>query len=321
MITFGELSILLNKAQRDAGLYYVGIFVKDTEIISKTSSRSSKLSSYFGRLIERSLELNNIIPNFKEEFLFSEGKDFSLFVYYVDDETSIGMIHIGKPNFSLLKITATDLAKEITKYIPNIKEIYKEKSPTTQIEATVSDEEFASPYREDSQFSTNDILELEEVLSSKEDKESKEKQDVFAPEVSEPSLEDILKAETKEDAKDSQVDIPSLEDILIDKIQQQDVAQDTGMQPQFLDKTSEIESGDEIQNYDKIIEKISKEFVRIIGPFGLYIFKKKKEQFFKDKSLNKFELLKFIQTLSEEITVESRKQEFIEKAKSLLLNI
>lgn len=301
-----DLNTLLNKAQKDAGLYYIGIFVKGIEIISKTSTRSANLSLHFGRLIERSLELNEIIPTFKEEFLFSEGRDFSLFVYYIDGEVSIGIIHIGKPNFSLLKITAVDLSKEIAKHIPYIKQLYQEKLGLQQnqtLDKTSKENEFIAHYPEDFQI-PEDISEIESVITLQSKEYEKERDFTLRedtkgqPEVGTPSLEDILSYESKED-----VQTPSFEEIIQSGID------------------GDITDNDNIENYEEIVEKINREFVREIGPFGLYIFKKKREQFFKDRSFNKFEILKFIQILSEEISIESKRQEFIERAKSFLLDI
>jgi hypothetical protein len=114
------LEDLLNKPFNDIKPYYIGIFVKGNVVVSKYIKKSEKLEEYFSRMVERSLEINDAIKNFNAEFLFSEGKDFSIMIYYITTEIAIGIIHIGKPNFSLLKITAQDLARELK----NMKKIY-----------------------------------------------------------------------------------------------------------------------------------------------------------------------------------------------------
>ncbi|MCX7738514.1 MAG: hypothetical protein N2Z80_03770 [Hydrogenothermaceae bacterium] len=312
---------LLNKAQRDAGLYYVGIFFKDVEIASKTSSRSTKLPLTFGRLIERSLELNDILPNFREEFLFSEGKDYSLFVYYVNNEISIGMIHIGKPNFSLLKVTASDLSRSIRPYLQNIKEIYEEKLKTLpqqkekplprgdleeekvkkQPEQVVVDKTFYSNYPE--KLEVEKISELESILQSTPEK----KEEIVIP-----SIEDILKDnKTSENVEDvlikeepkitTEFKHPSLEELIL--------------APEDYQPSEQV-----LENFEEFMNKIKVEFIREIGPFGNFLFKKKREEFFKNKAINKFEILKFIQALSEEITIYERRQKFVENARSFLLN-
>jgi predicted regulator of Ras-like GTPase activity (Roadblock/LC7/MglB family) len=110
------LTNLLNKPFNDIKPYYIGIFVKGKTVASKYIKKSEKLEDLFSRMAERSLEINTAIKNFNAEFLFSEGKDFSIIIYYITTEIAIGIIHIEKSNFSLLKITAKDLARELKKY-------------------------------------------------------------------------------------------------------------------------------------------------------------------------------------------------------------
>ena len=110
------LANLLNKPFNDIKPYYIGIFVKGKTVASKYIKKSEKLEDLFSRMAEHSLEINTAIKNFNAEFLFSEGKDFSIIIYYIATEIAIGIIHIEKSNFSLLKITAKDLARELKKY-------------------------------------------------------------------------------------------------------------------------------------------------------------------------------------------------------------
>ncbi|MCX7760304.1 MAG: hypothetical protein N2Z81_03880 [Hydrogenothermaceae bacterium] len=307
-----ELLDLINKAYRDANLYYIGIFIKNKEIVSRTSSKSDKLSISFGRLIERSLELNEILPNFKEEFLFSEGKDYSLFVYYVEEELSIGMIHIGKPNFSMLKIVGLDLAKEIKKYKDQLKEIYLQEVQTITIKEETSEEatqvkQEVFKQDENRDFFKDEINELEKVLSFKE-YELKE-------DITQPSLEDILTTQKEEELS---YEPPPLEEILTAKTEEEKL-EPPSLEQIISDRGSVSE--DSLINTEEILEKIKNEFVREIGPFGMLLFKKKKEEYFKTRNVTKFEILKFIQLLAEEISVEKRRNEFIENAKSLLINL
>lgn len=270
-----NIKSLLDKAFWQASLYYVGVFYRDTELISKTSSRSKNLSSYFGRLIARSLELNDILPNFKEEFLFSEGKDYSLFVYYINRDVSVGMIHIGKPNFSLLKVTALDLAKSLQPFVDYIEELYAQKVPQ-QPDKTDS----LPVYNTD--FNLEHTLEPQTQTTTEEEKQESYEELNFEP----PSLEELFQKEMVEDLAET---FPEEEEA--------------------------------VEGLEEIIEKINLEFVREIGPFGKFLFKKKKDEFFKGKPVTKFDLLKFVNLLSEEITVQQRKEEFLERVKSHLLNL
>lgn len=313
---------LLDKAKKDASLYYIGLFFKDKELLSKTSSRSEHLSTKFGRLIERSLELNDIIPKFKEEFLFSEGKDYSLFVYYLNESLSIGMIHLGKPNFSLLKITAHDLYTKLSGFIPLLSELYNQKYPehvetseTGKDKDMFKDDVFASKYPEE--FQPDSVAELEVVLKTEKNPsvEKSVQQDAGIPSVEEPkSLETSLQS----------IDVPSLEEVLKGGSEEAVRSLDSSEKApsDVYEESPDIEEGlITDKDFNKILEMVKLEFLKAIGPFGAFLFKKKKEEFFTGNSATKFEILKFINLLSEEINTPQRKQEFIDNAKSYLLNM
>jgi hypothetical protein len=61
------------------------------------------------------------------------------------------------------------------------------------------------------------------------------------------------------------------------------------------------QSEESLSDIDNILNEIEKEFIKIVGPFGKYIFKKRKEKFFKKDNANKFSVLIFVQSLVEEI--------------------
>ncbi|MBX0310963.1 MAG: hypothetical protein JHC31_04060, partial [Sulfurihydrogenibium sp.] len=84
---------------------------------------------------------------------------------------------------------------------------------------------------------------------------------------------------------------------------------------------SENNLSDIDSDIDNILNKIEKEFVRIVGPFGKYIFKKRKEEFFKKDNITKFSVLKFIHSLAEEIPEIKKRDLFIENTKNFLLNL
>lgn len=302
-----EIKSLIDKAVWQASLYYVGIFYRDTELISMTSSRSKKLSSSFGRLIERSLELSRILPNFKEEFLFSEGKDYSLFVYYINQDISIGMIHIGKPNFSLLKVTSSDLAKSLQPYLSFLSDMYNQKVKHQADADLVEAEKPTEPPKNTGLKSAdNQGPNLKTEISTPTEKSSEDRKATEKfPEVQ--KIEDVSK-EAFEKLEEFEFNAPSLEEIF-----QQDLVEDLS---QVQD-----ESEGALENFEDIIDKISIEFIKEIGPFGKFLFKKKKEEFFKGKAITKLDLLKFVNLLSEEISIPHRKEEFLEKAKSHLINL
>jgi hypothetical protein len=378
------LENLLNKPFNDIEPYYIGIFVKEKVIVSKYIKKSEKLEDYFSRMVERSLEINTAIKNFSAEFLFSGGKDFSIMIYYTTAEIAIGIIHIGKPNFSLLKITAQDLAKELKKYEKDILLYYEEYLKPTE-------EQFNSEEKENYQTNIDKSEKVltsqaegniqkkinipEDILKPTEDtsKAYEPKEDIsgkkfnkirrfftslkmtnkitlfpnayysrflrhpkgispkdlllnslnsikitnFSPKVSKaykpkendtienkpPSLEEILSMESYTE-KEPVAAVPSISEILKPNLPEEN----------NLPKNN-------LSDIDNILNKIEKEFIGIVGPFGKYIFKKNKEEFLKKDNITKFSVLKFIHSLAEEIPEIKKRDLFIENAKSFLLNM
>lgn len=289
-----KIEDFLESARRNASLYYIGIFFKDKELISKTSSRSKYLAVNLGRLINRSSELNQVLPNFKREFLFSEGKDYSLFVYYLDENISIGMIHLGRPNFSLLKVTALELSSQLINYLPLLTDFYNQKY-LTSIDNSVQQE----PQQEE---------------------ENVEDKIIFS--VNYPEHFQIENIETKSEYLEDKfdTDVPSLNDILMENNHdgseaKKEIEQESS---RIVEKSENVLSTDEL---DRVLSNIKTEFVRAIGPFGSFLFNKKKEKFLNNDFYTKYDILKFINILSEDISVSQRKRVFLENAKSYLINI
>jgi hypothetical protein len=358
------LENLLNKPFNDIEPYYIGIFVKGKAIVSKYIKKSEKLEDYLSRMIECSLGINAAIKNFSAEFLFLGGKDFSIVIYYTTTEIAIGIIHIGKPNFSLLKITAQDIAKELKKYEkdlllyyeeylkpteeqlnPEKKENYQtdtyesEKILTGQAEENIQKkinipEDILKPTEDTSKaykpkentsgekfnkvrrfFASLRMTNKKELLlnsikitnfSSKVLKAYKPKENDIT-ENKPPSLEKNLSMESYTE-KEPIVPVPSINEISKPNLPKEDNLPENNL--------SDIDS-----DIDSILNKIEKEFVGIVGPFGKYIFKKNKEEFLKKDNITKFLVLKFIHSLAEEIPEIKKRDLFIENAKKFLSNL
>jgi hypothetical protein len=300
------LENLLNKPFDDIKPYYIGIFVKGKVIVSKYIKKSEKLEDYFSRMVERSLEINTAIKNFNAEFLFSEGKDFSIMIYYITTEIAIGIIRIGKPNFSLLKITAQDLARELKKYEKDLLLYYEEYLKPTE-------EQLNSEEKENYQ---TDLDELEKVLTGQVEENIQRTVDI--PEGFLKPTEDTSQAYEPKENNIIENKLPSLEEIL----SMESHAEGESVAPSINEilKPNQSEENN-LSDIDNILNEIEKEFIKIIGPFGKYIFKKNKEEFFKKENITKFSVLKFIHSLAEEIPEIKKRDLFIENTKNFLLNL
>jgi hypothetical protein len=308
-----SLENLLNKTFDDIKPYYIGIFVKGKVIVSKYIKKSEKLEDYFSRMVERSLEINDAIKNFNAEFLFSGGKDFSIMIYYTTTEIAIGMILIGKPNFSLLKITAQDFAKELKKYEKDLLLYYEEYLKPTEEQLNIEKKEnYQTDLDELEKVLTGQVEEdiqkkvdiSEDILKSTEDKSQAYKpkeNNIIENKI--PSLEEILSMESYPD-KEPVAPAPSINEILKPNLPEEDNLPENNL-----------------SDIDSILNEIEKEFIKTIGPFGKYIFKKRKEEFFKKDNITKFSVLKFIHSLAEEIPEIKKRDLFVENTKNFLLNI
>jgi valyl-tRNA synthetase len=298
------LENLLNKPFDDIKPYYIGVFVKGKAIVSKYIKKSEKLEGYFSRMVERSLEINDAIKNFNAEFLFSGGKDFSIMIYYTTAEIAIGIIHIGKPNFPLLKITAQDLARELKKYEKDLLLYYEEYLKPVE-------EQVKSEKKENYQINSD---ELEKVLSDKIEESIQQKEDI--PKNTLKSTENA--SQTSKSQKDNIIENkpPSLEEIL----SKESNIEEESVIPSINEILELNRSEEDLSNINIILNEIEKEFIKIIGPFGKYIFKKRKEEFFQKGNITKFSVLKFIHSLAEEIPEFRKRDLFIENTKNFLLN-
>ncbi len=314
---------LLNKTFTDLNLEFIGIFIKGKILTSRHIHKSERLEDYFSRLVEKSLEINEAIKNFNAEFLLSEGKDYAIMVYYLSPDIAIGIIKLGKPNFSLLKVGAQDLAKDLKKYEKDFLDHYEIYLKPKEKEEKQSEEKLIvkskenlkekSKQKEEITYS-EEITELEKVLSSNQEIILKEETKEVDNEI--PNLEDILNVK-EEIGKDntSLNDIPSLEEILL---QNQDIQEELKETKEALEEITHQES---VDNINEILDNIEKEFIKVIGPFGKFIMKRKKEDFFKTYNVTKYSVLKFIHSLAEDIPEAKKRETFIENTKVILLNL
>uniref|UniRef100_UPI00262EC50B hypothetical protein n=1 Tax=Sulfurihydrogenibium sp. TaxID=2053621 RepID=UPI00262EC50B len=108
--------------------------------------------------------------------------------------------------------------------------------------------------------------------------------------------------------------VPTLQDILTEK---GDILSEKEVETQQNISKEEYDT----DYVDKVFNEINTIFIKYIGPFGKFMFNKKKEEYFKTNSYNKFSILKFCHALSEEIPEYKKRELFLEEIKEKLLNI
>jgi hypothetical protein len=274
---------LLEKVFTDIKPYYIGVFVKGKAVASRHIKKSENLEHAFSRMVEYSTNIDDAIKNFKPEFLFSDGEDFSIMIYYATNDVAIGIINLGKSNFSLLKITAQDLAKELKKYKEELLLYYEKHLKAVK--------------EQDNQ--QNDLDELEKVLTN-------QSSEIIVKEPIETTAKESNILEESVD-KDNIV-IPSLEDILSMETQDISIPVDKSPKPPVSN----------LLEIDKILGEIEEEFIKIAGPFGKYVFKNRKNELLKKSNITKSDILEFIQFLSEDMPEIEKRDLFLKNTKNLL---
>ena len=263
------------------------------------------------------------------EYLFTEGKGYAIFLFNAGGNLTIVSLIDGKPNFSLLRLEhdkASQSLDSIKGEIPALLEKLKEEQrqleekekeiseetkpenvaqepsesvltesveeiedsvPVSETEDAQSEKTSEEEHQEEIQLD-EDIKELEEIFS-----EDTSTVDVLEEKEEKENIETQQQIETS--SQEQEEDVPSLEEILL----------------------GEESLGEEVDT--EVIEKIKLKFIEEIGPVGKILFSRvsKKVGIDLEKPYrNKVEEL--INSLAEEIMVESRKEDFLKYCKDLL---
>ncbi|MGC9187856.1 MAG: hypothetical protein ACP5F0_01010 [Sulfurihydrogenibium sp.] len=321
---------LLKKAYTDAKVNYIGLFIKGKVYEYRSTGINERVEKNFSKMIQKSLDINIAIKNFKAEFLFAENKskDFSIFIYYIANDIAIGMLQTGKPNFSLLKVVSSDLAKSIAPLSKQLLEVYE-----TELKG-----------KEESEDQFLEKLPKKDTVNKNQDKVVEEKIDISKIEELEKVLTQDVKIDTKEEKKQvadeiqepveikpDEIKIPDLMEILnLDQTNtQQNETQKEKSEEISIDKQPSLEeilkedSKQDIKNIEipisadieEICSNIRKLYVKYIGPFGNFLLNKRKEEFFKNNPFNRESVLKFCSIIAEDIPDTKRKESFLKEVK------
>jgi predicted regulator of Ras-like GTPase activity (Roadblock/LC7/MglB family) len=115
----------LDKLKKALDADFVGLFYDKYPIIVKTDidpKKTERIEFFLGRLIKRSKEIDEIIKDFNEEYLFIEGKNIAIFIQSINKHLFLVSISSKNTKFSLVRLEH-DLAKK--KLSRDIKEIEK----------------------------------------------------------------------------------------------------------------------------------------------------------------------------------------------------
>jgi len=335
-----RLKELVNQLFINTGASFSGIFIEGKEVISKTIHPDKNLQEIMNLIINKAHQINEFIPDFGEEYVYAEGPDISIFIYFVRPDIAIGSIIEEKPKFALLKFEHSVLSNklkeiqdDIDRYIKGVppaeesKEELKEEpvqeEPEQQVEEQPEFEEIQLESLEQAvpELKETEIEEEKPVEEEKSEITIEDVKDRFAEELEmlerTKEIEEFEKETSFEEEKMQQPEEelikeenPPLEEIL---------KTETEEQPQTIEE--EIEKVSEEQEfYDPdVLNKVREELLKEIGPVGKFLFKKKLKKLNIDENrITRSVLIKLIDELSDDIIDENRKKRFIDRVSAFL---
>ncbi|HHG75119.1 MAG TPA: hypothetical protein ENK22_08735 [Persephonella sp.] len=334
-----KLKELVNQLFINTGASFSGIFIERKKVISKTihPEKAENLQEIIGLIINKAHQINEFIPDFGEEYVYAEGPEISIFIYFVRQDIAIGSIIEEKPKFALLKFEHSVLSNkikeiqdEIDKYILGTPLIEKTEETQETVEETPEEYPEEQPEFEEIQLESLEhaVPQLKEQEEEEELPKEEEKTDITVEDVKDRFAEELEmlektqeldEFEEKQQTQEEQIQYepeqiteenPPLEEILKPAEEEQ---------PQTIEEELEKIS-EEQEFYDPdVLNKIREELLKEIGPVGKFLFKKKLKTLNIDEDrITRNVLVKLIDELSNDIIDEKRKKRFVDRVSAFL---
>ncbi|WP_457639414.1 hypothetical protein [Persephonella sp.] len=340
----------------NVGASFSGVFIDTKPVISKTvyADKKTQLEETLKLIINKAHQINEFLPEFGEEYVYAEGNDVSIFIYFVRPDIAIASVIEEKPKFALLKLEHTAVANkiksiesQIDSYIKGVPVVIPEEEEK-QEEKPEEKQEVAETHVEE-EFTE---IELPEPQPEKEEEKEKtlevpeEKEDITVEDVKDRFAEELEMVEKTEDleelekvlstteteekeAVEEKLKPPPAETVPLENIiEEENPPLEEILKPEtedLLEETEEVTESleaqiEDVSYYDpQILDKIQKELLKEIGPVGKFLFKKRmRELNIDEEKLTKSVILQLIDALSNDIIDEKRKNRFVEKVSAFL---
>jgi len=332
METLKEIEKIIGNLFLTTNSSFTGLYYEEEVVFFKTINKEKEkiLPELISLLVRKFIKSDDLIGS--PEYLFTEGKGYAIFLFNAGDNITLVTVIEGKPNFSLLRLEhdkASQLLKGLSKEIPSIlEEKQKEEERKRQEELKKDTEE----HTEIPSAKTQTKQQKDQIPEKQEEKRT-EKQALKQKETTE-------KEEIDEDIKELEEIFSSTSEETIDKQEKESIDTNEKVQEQeevieeILEEKQQVEEREETPSLEEIllsdealseevnpeiVENIRLKFIEGIGPVGKILFKKVVEKV--DINLEKpyrHKVEELIEKLSEEITVESRKEDFLKYCRDLL---
>ncbi len=265
---------------------FSAIFLKSKPVISITNIEINKKKSIedkLSHLIEKSQEIEEVYPDFHKKYLYAEGKDIAIFVYYVDEDITVGSIFLKKPKFAAVLLEHEIFSKKI-----------KENEYFFNALKSINPENF----------------DIEQALKDEKQNEEPTEKNIEEKE----HCEIIVEREEEEEI------VPSLEELIEESINEYEKNQKLADNKRRLEEKVKKEREEKDDYVPPIIlEHIEKEFVNEIGPIAKLILNRKMTELnINPDRLTTEDVTKLINELAKEIRIEEKKEKFINETHDLL---
>lgn len=309
---------------------FVGLFIntKPKLILSDIEDNKKKIiEEKISHILEKSKEIEEVLPDFGEKYLYAEGEDFALFIYFVKENVAIASVFLDKPKFAAILLEHEILAKKI-KDIEDIESIDFENLEKQEAIKTTPEEKVVEVEKEEKE--ENKVLDLEHYLEDVQKYETEQEdvknesdfvhtssyEDFFETEAFKNNEEkcEVIKEEEGKIVEDIE-EVPTLEDLIKESIEEYEKNKDKRLKENVKKERMQKE-----EYIDPIIlEHIEKEFVKEIGPIAKLILNRKMSELNIDPNKLKTEdIITLIQELAKEIRIEEKKEKFINEVNDLL---
>ncbi len=283
MNPFKELLKNLENLKENTEASFTGIFIntKPFLVISDyEEAKKSNIEEKLSHLIEKSLEIEEVMEGFGKKYTYAEGEEIAIFIFYINEIITMGTIIEKKPRFALILLEHEIMSNKLKEKPDFLKELSMLDVENISIEELLKDSE--------------ETLETQEV--EQEEKEE-EKTEIY-----------VEKDDTIEE-------VPSLEDLIQESIEEYKKLHQE--EKELEKKVKEERSSDYVDPV--VLEHIEKEFVKEIGPIAKLIFNRKVSELnINPKQLKTEDIVLLIQELAKEIRLEEKKEKFLNETNDLL---
>ena len=331
-----RLKELVNQLFINTGASFSGIFIEGKDVISKTiyPEKGKNLQEIMGLIINKAHQINEFIPDFGEEYVYAEGPDISIFIYFVRQDIAIGSIIEEKPKFALLKFEHSvvsnkikEIQDEIDKYIKGVP--LSEETKEEIIQETPEEYPEEQPEYEEIQLESLEqaVPELKEQEKEEEKPEEEEKTEITVEDVKDRFAEELEMLEKTEELEEfeKEASLEEEEQPEEELVTEENPPLEEILKPAEEEKIQTIEEelekvSEEQEYYDPdVLNKIREELLKEIGPVGKFLFKKKiKSLNIDENKITRNILVKLIDELSNDIIDEKRKKRFVDKVSAFL---